>query len=167
MQELESMVELLGWMTQADFNQQLSTTAEEAVRARKKRSAREASPGVVTPACTSARNDRGHVDTPSIIPTTKALFTRSPTLSKQLGNTYGEGEADESVRAGDQAPAEEEEEPGWVPRMGADGKRECKMQHKHKHKNGCRRGSTRRSRRRPPPRQPTPSQAQHPGPGPP
>jgi len=152
-------------MTQPDFNQQRSTTAEEAVRARKTRSASEA--GVVTPARTSAWSDREHVVTPSIIPTTKALFTRSPTLSKQLGNTYGEGEADESVRAGDQAPAEEEEEPGWVPRMGADGKRECKMQHKHKHKNGCRRGSTRRSRRRPPPRQPTPSQAQHPGPGPP
>ena len=129
MQELESMVELLGWMTQADFNQQLSTTAEEAVRARKKRSAREASPGVVTPACTSARNDRGHVDTPSIIPTPKALFTGSPTHSKGLGNTYGAEEADETVQAGDQAPAEEEEEPVWVLRMGADGKKEIGRAH--------------------------------------
>jgi len=42
MHELERMVELLGGMTQADFNQHLSTTTEEAVRARKARSARPA-----------------------------------------------------------------------------------------------------------------------------
>ena len=50
-------------------------TAEEAVRARTT-DAREASAGVVTPARTSARSDREHVVTPSIIPTPKALFTR-------------------------------------------------------------------------------------------
>ena len=102
----------------------------------------EASAGVVTPARTSARNVREHVVTPLIIPTPKDLFKMSPKLSKEMGNTNGEGETDESVPAGDQAPAEEEKEPGWVPRTGADGKR-------------------------PPPRQPPPSQAQHPGPGPP
>ena len=47
----------------------------------------------------------------------------SPKLSKEIGNTYGEGEPDESVPAGDQAPAEEEEAQ-WVPRMGADGHQE-------------------------------------------
>jgi hypothetical protein len=36
------------------------------------------------------------------------LFTGSPTHSKGLGNTYGAGEADETVQVGDQAPAEEE-----------------------------------------------------------
>jgi hypothetical protein len=36
------MVELLGGMTHAEFNQQLSTTAGEAVRARKAQSEREA-----------------------------------------------------------------------------------------------------------------------------
>ena len=59
-----------------------------------------------------------------IIPTPKDLFKISPKLSKEIGNTYGEGETDESVPAGDQAPAEEEEAPRWVPRMGADGKRD-------------------------------------------
>ena len=84
----------------------------------------EASAGVVTQARTSARNVREHVVTPLIIPTPKDLFKISPKLSKEIGNTYGEGETDESVPAGDQAPAEEEEAPRWVPRMGADGKRE-------------------------------------------
>ena len=88
----------------------LTTTAGAAVR---DRMARRGGDGKTpsSPAETTA------LGTPSAFPTPKALFP-----------------------AGDQAPAEEEEEPGWVPRMGADGKRECKMQHKHKHKNGCRRG---------------------------
>ena len=51
-------------------------TAEEAARAGKT-DAREASAGVVTPARTPARNDEGHVGTPSI-PTPKALFTEHP-----------------------------------------------------------------------------------------
>ena len=55
----------------------------------------------------------------------------SPKLSKEIGNTYGEGETDESVPAGDQAPAEEEEAPRWVPRMGSDGKRELMPKGEH------------------------------------
>ena len=51
----------------------------------------EASAGVVTPARTSARNVREHVVTPLIIPTPKDLFKMSPKLSKEMGNTYGEG----------------------------------------------------------------------------
>jgi hypothetical protein len=95
------MVELLGGMTQTDFNQQMSTTTEEAVHARKARSAREASAGVATPVCTSARNNGGHVATPSTIPTPKALFPGSPTHRKALGNTYGAGEADETENTHD------------------------------------------------------------------
>ena len=91
----------------------------------------EASAGVVTPARTSARNVREHVVTPLIIPTPKDLFKMSPKLNKETGNTYGEGETDESVPAGDQAPAEEEEAPRWVPRMGADGKRELMPKGEH------------------------------------
>jgi len=83
MQELQRMAELLGGMTQADFNQQMSTTTEEAMHARKARSAREASAGVATPVCTSARNNGGEEGkTPSspttpgtsAFPTPKALF---------------------------------------------------------------------------------------------
>jgi hypothetical protein len=66
------------------------------------------SAGVVTPASTSARNDRGHDSTPSNIPTPQALFTGPTTHTKGLGNTYSEGEADETVQACDQAQAEEE-----------------------------------------------------------
>jgi hypothetical protein len=87
----------------------------------------EASAGVVTPARTSARNVREHV----VTPTPKDLFKISPKLSKEIGNTYGEGKTDESVPAGDQAPAEEEEAPWWVPRMGADGKRELMPKGEH------------------------------------
>ena len=65
------MAELLGGMTQADFNQQMSTTTEEAMHARKARSAREASAGVATPVCTSARNNGGNEATPSTFPTPK------------------------------------------------------------------------------------------------
>jgi hypothetical protein len=55
----------------------------------------------------------------------------SPKLSKEMGNTYGEGESDESVPAGDQSPAEEEEALRWVPRMGSDGKRELMPKGEH------------------------------------
>jgi hypothetical protein len=71
MQELERMHELLGGMTQTDFNQQMSTTTEETVHARKARSVREAIADVATPVRTSARNNGENEATPSTIPTPK------------------------------------------------------------------------------------------------
>ncbi len=65
------MDELLGGMPQTDFNQQTSTTTEEAVHARKARSVREASADVATPVRTSARNNGENEATPSTIPTPK------------------------------------------------------------------------------------------------
>ena len=65
------MDELLGGMPQTDFNQQTSTTTEEAVHARKARSVREASADVATQVRTSARNNGENEATPSTIPTPK------------------------------------------------------------------------------------------------
>jgi len=122
MEELERMVELLGRTTLADFNQQLSTTAGEAVHARKARSERAASAGVVMQACTSPQDDGGHEvseafdakfpnstaeettpGTPKIIPTTIALFPRTLTPCKGLGTTYGAREDDETTSLGQRA----------------------------------------------------------------
>ena len=72
------------------------------------------SAGVVTPASTSARNDRGHVGTPSIIPTPQALFTGPPTHIKGLGNTYGAGEDDETASLGQRTNEEDTKGPPGV-----------------------------------------------------
>ena len=98
MEELERLVELMGGTTLADFNQQLSTTAGEAVLARKARSDRAAGTGVVMPACTPPRDDGGHEvaeafdakspsppgeattpGTPTLPPSPTALFPGTPT----------------------------------------------------------------------------------------
>ena len=99
MQELELMVETMGGMTSTDFNQQLSTTLGKAVCARKARIEREAGTCVVTPVCTSARDDVKHErDVP--LPKPTDLFPVTPPPFKGPSSMAGAGEDDGTALLG-------------------------------------------------------------------